>query len=87
MTQTQPDWYTKKPVRVQAIQYDGSFECRAALRKWGVEIDSIVNRSMLFWCAKANNLVWVDEGGWVAAEPDGSGFYPITEQDFADCYE
>lgn len=29
----------------------------------------------------------IEEGDWVIAEPDGSGFYPCTAEDFADTYE
>jgi len=90
--------WRKRPVVIQAVQWTGSnaeavkaFCGRNALAGEDAfllpgEITGVAEHALL-WTAKSCTHCAVPAGAWVIAEPDGSGFYPCSADDFAATYE
>ena len=78
--------FRRKPVIVEAEQYNGSFNHH--------EIPVGVCRWVRPGCPEAphvhtahNQAVLVVEGDWIIAEPDGRGYYPCKPDIFEAIYE
>lgn len=81
--------YRKKPIIVEAWQVPA--EPDAGLELW-------LGDAFETWLPSRNAVVFhigknddheatVQAGGWIIAEPDGSGFYPCTAAEFERVYE
>lgn len=90
--------YRKKPVVAEMFQYTGDLD---ALRSWGddlcernenirtVQADESAGLAggINVWCEHHQSMVWLATGGWVVAEADGNGYYPVAAEDFVRLYE
>lgn len=87
--------YRKKPIEVDAIQWDGVHfgEVRQFVQYEDeqqrlVQTDiTAINGVLSFYCMKSAAFVTLQPDGWIIAEPDGEGFYPCTGEQFAATYE
>lgn len=84
--------YRKKPVTVEARQvpHFDVYQEAVDLETWlGGAFESWLpsKDQLVFHVAKGGSEATVGAGDWVIAEPDGSGFYPCSEADFAATYE
>lgn len=80
--------FTKKPVTVEARRFAG--EPDGDLELWlGDAFETWLpsRRQLVFHIAKGGSEATIDAGDWVIAEPDGTGFYPCTADDFTATYE
>lgn len=80
--------FRKKPVIVEARQFDGSLD--AELEEWLGDWFMSWRPSqmqLIFSVAKGRSECMVEAGDWIIKEPDGVGFYPCTATDFALTYE
>lgn len=85
--------YRKKPVEVDAIQWNGDL---AALKAFLIHRNRVDAPSL--WTFDGAGELWayveksqkqchVERGGWIIAEPDGVGVYPCTAANFEATYE
>lgn len=86
-------YFRKKPTTVEAKQWDGTDKGAHDLRTWtanGFEFPKWgggTNHYALLWVKESGVWCRVYPGGWIVCEPTGTGFYPITEDIFAESYE
>lgn len=80
---TGPRMYARCPESPdEAMQFDGTPECVAALREWGADV-TVDDRGR--WTLQSGDRIracWnLDRGQWVLREPDG-WFSRITDEGF-----
>lgn len=76
-----------KPVEIE-IRSIALFEPKIKQASWSVIVQpNVIQTYILFYCAKSRRHVTVIHGDWIAREPDGMGFYPITAERMAADYE
>ena len=95
--------YRKKPVVIEALQWDASPSSSIAIREWtgdtGPEYAIYDHPAFKLsawsegsdhadlWVEKSHAWCCVEPGMWVIAEADRVGFYPCTAEQFAASYE
>ncbi len=80
--------YRKKPVEVDAIQWTGeNFDAVKAFASGAVGIGTVMGGAIPLWVTAAAATCYVERGDWIIREPDGSGFYPVTDDPFSVIYE
>ena len=81
--------YRHRPTFVEAWQWSGTvLAARKLLRAAGVPVnlEQTSASALAFWCEKAHAIVTIAPHDWVIREPDGSGFYPCTDEVFTSTY-
>lgn len=86
--------YRKRPIEVDAHQWDGDYRSMVEFLQYEDEHQRLVlvdctdiGGVLSFFCLKSNRFVELQPEGWVIAEPDGFGFYPCTAEQFTATYE
>lgn len=82
--------FRKKPVEVEAMQWDGTN--MDAVQQWIGEPrqdtfrEDYEGRARL-WIEKGQTVAHLHVGDWIIREPDGRGYYPCVNTDFELTYE
>lgn len=78
--------YRKKPVEVEAIQWTGDNreEC-SRFTAGAFHEDAEHNQRLYVYKSRMDAII--QEGTWLVLERDGSGFYPVTAEEFEATYE
>ena len=82
--------YRKKPVVVDAFQWEGPWHNRSVVKKVSIDGDasSVGGEQVRFYVTTAHGQdAFLVPGDWVIAEPDGRGHYPCKPDIFAATYE
>jgi len=83
--------YRKKPVDVEMIRWTGENldDVRAFMRPLHATLSAVPpsDSGLTFHVVKGQSTCTIHPGDWVVRERDGSGYYPLSAEDFADGYE
>lgn len=81
--------FVSKPRYLDAVQWLGYNHRKVErfMRLHGANAETISKldvdekeRTLRFWCSASKAIVTIQPNDWVAVEPDGLGFYPLTAQ-------
>ena len=79
--------FRKKPVIVDAMQFDGTYDCAGKLKEWGCPIVwATFPMGTVFRIETLEGDMIVDEGDWVIKGVAGE-FFPCKPEIFAATYE
>lgn len=85
--------YRKKPVVIEAMQWDGTWESAQPILEW-IKANKTIDRSEAIWSDAAGELyIWTDEGKMQASPGDwvirgvAGEFYPCKPSIFDATYE
>lgn len=76
----------KRPVEVLAIQWTGENYAECARFTAGAFADDEEHNQRLY-VYRSRMRAHIQPGTWLVQEPDGSGFYPVTADNFDATYE
>lgn len=76
----------KRPIVVLAIQWTGdNYEACNRFTAGAFHTDEERNHRLYIYKSRVRSHI--TEGAWLVQEPDGNGFYPVTDSDFQAAYE
>ncbi len=88
-------FFIGKPEKIEAKQYDGTFNTRFMLTVWGVGLrlhepyESHLQtdpQDIDIWVVKSKTWVRCAQGTWIIKERDGIGYYPCSPEIFDEKY-
>ena len=87
MTLTSPQKFRKKPVVIEAMQWDGSILSHTYIHRWaGKSIDPEGDATRVIKIKTLEGVMTADEGDWIIKGIKGE-FYPCKPEIFDATYE
>ena len=81
--------YRKKPIEVEAVQWDGFAGARWLIAEWGGYPKTPPDDAdaLSIWVVKSQRMITLNPGDWAIREADRTGVYPCAGDVFAATYE